>query len=288
MKLYSTYLEPLNNFRELDNVIRPSFRNTGTRTGRLSSSNPNLQNLPKAKDTDQFKIREQFIAPQGYKMLACDFSGQELRILALISKEKQMYDALVNGNDLHQMTADKLGTTRDKGKIFNFAIAYGKSSFGFAKDFNISEEEAQEMVDKYEQGYPNILLAKKKCFEKLEATGFVSTVVGRRRHWSKIEAYGKEYYPKKCYRDAFNHLIQGLASDLLRMASNAVYKLGKNNPQWGLKQVATVHDENVYIIKEEYLESALPLIKHAFENGFKSKMPFPVEIGIGGNYHQAK
>ena len=295
-KLYTTYLEPFHEFVEKDGKIRPSLLNTGTKSGRLSSQRPNLQNLPNSKDDDPFQVRSQFVAPPGYTMIAVDFAGQELRILAVLSKDKNMYDALYNNKDLHQLTADGMGISRFKGKIFNFSMAYGKTASGFSKDFGIEEDEAQKLMDKYYETYPGVLRATEKAHNELSRFGYVKTLWGRRRRFKSQVLNSQRYpgstsqpfYTNRQKRQAFNHKIQGTASDMIRCSSNAVFQLGKENPAWDLKQVVTVHDENVYIIKKKYLEDALPQIKHAFENSFKSKMPFPAELGTGHSYQEAK
>ena len=284
IKLYNSFLSPLNDFREDDDVIRPSFINWGTRTGRLSSGKPNLQQLPNAKDEDEFQIRKQFIAPPGYKMIATDYSGQELRVMALVSRDMKMIGAIAGGDDLHQKTADLMGVERKDAKTINFGIAYGKEAYGFSKDFGISEDEAQKILDRFFNAYPDLKRSIEDTHKQVISQGWVCTPTKRKRRFKMNE----NYVDKKALRQSFNFKIQSLSADMIRIASNKVFKLGKKNPQWGLKQVATVHDENVYIIKEQFVNEALPRIEKQFTNAIKSKLVFEVESGVGDNYQEAK
>ena len=287
-KLLSGFFEPMPKFIELDNRIRPSFIDIGTTTGRLSCRSPNLQQLPKANKEFPVETRACFIVPEGYTMVTCDYSGQELRVLAQITQAKNMIKAFHSGKDFHQETADAFKVDRTKAKAINFGIAYGKTAHGFALDWNCSEKEAQEYLDKYFINFPEVKKAMEDNFKFIQRKGYNVTLTGRRRHYKKIKKKNWEGYPKKVFRQGFNFLIQGYSADMIRMASIATYNTSKLFPEWGLTQVASVHDENIYQIKTQYLQEACDRIQQDFENVVELCVLLKSDIGIGANYAEAK
>jgi DNA polymerase-1 len=327
-KLFSAFFDPLPQLTDSDGRIRPHFHNTGTRTGRLSCSEPNIQQLPKAvcavcghgKVTKEdeckkcgayvIQVRKCFVAPEGKTLITCDYSGQEIRVLAHISQDPTMIDALLKGKDLHLTTAnqfynlgipeealytndplfeeskEKFKQERDRAKIINFGIAYGKGAYGFSQDFKISEEEAQGILDKYFQGFPKVKEAIEKCRRDIKKTGVATSMTGRQRHFEENE---QGYYPNSAFREAFNFLIQGFSADMIRMASVGTWKLAQEHPEWELKQIATVHDENVYEVKDEYLAEAKKEIRKVFEGVLPVfSVPMTAEVGSGDSYGTAK
>ncbi len=311
-KLYNSYFKEDAQIMinlEMDNRVRPSFHDTGTATGRLSCSNPNLQQLPKVNKDFPIQARSAFIVPEGYSMVTCDYSGQELRVLAEISQEPVLIDTFNKGKDMHLSTANdffdlkipeealyesskehsvykaKFKAERNKAKTINFGMAYGKGAYGFAKDFNISEEEAQEILDKYFAALPGVKQSIDDCHERVRTDGYVNTMTGRRRRFTK-SSWGK--YDKKAFRQSFNFLIQGYSADMMRLAMNAGRALIKSNPKWDAKPIATVHDEAVYEVKTEYSEEFAAAIKKAFEGITKFSIPIVAETDIGLNYAEAK
>ena len=310
-KLLTSFFRPLPNFVH-SNLIRPSYRDTGTVTGRLSCSSPNLQQLPKKRKEFPVDTRACFVAPEGYKMITCDYSGQELRILAHITQSSTLMDSFNKGKDLHLSTAndfyelnipeealytkhkdnskykEKYYTERSNAKIINFGIAYGKGKFGFAKDFDITEDEAQLILDKYFGTLPAVKNAIEACHKQVDNKGQVSTIVGRTRHFKKIEKNGWVGYPKAAYRKSFNFLIQGFASDMIRIAGIKCRELSLKHPEWGLKVCGTVHDEFIWVCKEEYVVVAGDMIKYEFENAVKLSVPIVADVSIGNNYSEAK
>ena len=291
MKTYSSFLEPLRGFKEGDGKIRPSFMNWGTVSGRLSSSRPNLQQLPNSSDEDVIQVRKQFVPPRGYKMLTADYSGFELRIMASISNDKNMIETLNQGRDadLHQKTADLMGVSRKVGKIFNFSIAYGKSKKGFADDLGITEVEAEKLIEQFNKAYPDVANKIRSTHKELERKGFVKNAFGRKRRLPPIKNDdGTSYQPNRHKRQSFNFKAQSLAGDILRHASSVVYKQALKHPEMGLKLVMTVHDENVYIVKESALNEAKTLIQRCFEGVIKDKVKFFSDVKHGSSYQEAK
>lgn len=305
-KLITAFFEPLPE-KVHYGVIYPQFRDTGTKTGRLSCKNPNLQQLPKVNKNFPVDTRTCFIAPSGYKMIACDFSGQELRVLAHITKEPVLIDTFIKGKDLHLSTAndffelgipddelydnhpkikehkEKFYKERNDAKIVNFGMAYGKGSYGFSKDFGITEEEAQVILDKYFAALPLVKQAIQDCHKQVKEQGYVQTLFGRRRHFQKNE---QGYYPNKAFRESFNFLIQGFSADMMRAA---MVKVHQNKPMlWDLRCVGTVHDEAIYIVEEQYAEQAAKMIKACFEKSVKLGVPVVADVQIGNNYSECK
>ena len=283
VKLSNSFLETLPGFVDVDGKIRPTFLDVGTTTGRLSSFEPNLQQLP--AEGGIVSVRKFMVPPKGYSMIACDYSGQELRVLAHISDEESMIQAFKDGAYFHQATADRFGVSRREAKIINFGIAYGKTSMGFASDFDSSEEEAQKMLDAYFNSYPNVKRAIDDTVKEVKAKGYVRNLIGRIRSFKTND---RGFYADKSFRQAFNFKIQGASADMIRAASLKTYKLGKVNPTWGLKQVATVHDENIYIVKDSYTDIALEEIKKCFEEAAKLKVPMLCDAKAGKSYAECK
>ncbi len=309
-KLLSSFFTPLQEKVDKDGRIRPNFNDIGTATGRLSSSKPNLQQL--SKPIEGFpNLRSCFIVPKGYKMITCDYSGQELRVLTEISKEPKLIEVFNQGKDLHLSTANdffnlnipdeilysthpehntyktKYKAQRNKAKTINFGIAYGKGAYGFSNDFGISEEEAQEILDNYFGAYPNVKGAINNCHTQVRKEGQVSTMTGRTRHFKQITLpNGNSFYTKKDFRRAFNFLIQGYSADMIRLAAIKVMTI--RQPEWKLKMIMTIHDEIVYQVKEQYADIASKEIKKAFENVVKFSIPIVADVSIGNNYYEAK
>ena len=309
-KLLSSFFKPIPELVEEDGKVRPNFRDIGTKTGRLSCNKPNLQQLPKVNKKFPIDTRKCFVVPQGHRMITCDYAGQELRVLAQISQEPVLIDTFNKGKDMHLSTANdffelgiaeedlyenspnietlktKFKDERNKAKTINFGMAYGKGAYGFSKDFNISEEEAQEILDKYFAALPEVKRSIEECHNNVTTQGWVKTMTGRRRHFDKVEKNGWKGYPMKAYRESFNFLIQGFSADMIRIAMTKVYQ--KAPKIWGLKTIATVHDEAIYKVKEEYEEPAKTFIKQQFESAVSFCIPVVADIGVGDNYGTAK
>lgn len=305
-KMLNSFLEPLPNFIQADGRIRASFNNCVTVTGRLSSSRPNLQQLPK-DNTGPVPIRQCLIAPPGKVLLCADYSGQELRVLAHVSKDPTMIKAFENNIDVHLLIANiffelnipdevlktnhpdyesyrnKFKNERDKIKAVNFGLAYGKTSVGFAKDWNVPEQEAKKFIDDYFKRFPLIKKSMDICSQKTRQQKGIRNLTGRIRRF--------EYIDDKALRMAYNFLVQGPSADLMKKAASNVRNLCLQHNEWKCLLVLSVHDELVYEIKKEYVDEALPLIKYEMEsagNQIGLCLVMPVDINWGCNYAESK
>ena len=311
-QLYKLFFKPLPELMDGDGRVRASFKDTGTVTGRLSCSQPNLQQLAKPKEEFPIETRAAFIAGEGRKMITADFSGQEVCIMVEESGDENIKDILLKNQDVHLKTAkdafdapipeealsrdhpdykmycEKFSKERAKAKIFNFALPYGKGAFGFAKDYGITEEEAQVILDKYFTANRGLKEAMDKAKEEVQKYGSVTYLSGRKKHFQKVKGQYGEEYPMKAMRQAFNAKIQGFGADMMRIALNRVRDVIKQNPHLGIEIQATVHDEAVCTCKEEHLEESCKLIKEAFEGSVKLVVPLLSDIGVGNNYSEAK
>jgi DNA polymerase-1 len=302
-KVLNTFLEKLPLYIDSDGRVRASFNNCVARTGRLSSSNPNMQQLPRP-DTVGGCVRELLIPKPGYVFLAADYSGQELRVLAEVSRDPTMIGAFIAGQDVHLTTANdffelgipnellftahpgypevkkKFEESRSLAKTINFGISYGKTATGFAKDWNVSKDEAQKTIDNYFDKFPRIKAAIEKCTQQVIRHGYVRNLAGRIRRLESGQ--------KRSYRQAFNFLIQGYSADMIKQAAIKVFWLLQKHPEWDCRIVLSVHDELVYEIKEEYADVAIPLIKYEMEHAVSICVPLVVDIHKGKNYAEAK
>jgi hypothetical protein len=177
------------------------------------------------------------------------------------------------------------GKTTITGQTINFGMAYGKGAYGFSKDFNISEDEAQKILDQYFAALPKVKEAIDKAHNAVRKNGYVKSMTGRRRHFQPNEM---GFYPNSAFRESFNFLIQGYSADMIRMACNACYKLSERHKQWDLKQVMTVHDETVFIVKEQFAETAAENIKRCFENVTTFSVPIVADVDVGNSYSEVK
>jgi DNA polymerase I len=283
-KLLNGFIEPFESFIDVDGRIRSSFNDCGTRTGRLSSNSPNLQQLPNSKEGFP-EVRKLFVSSPGKKLVVADYSGQELRVLAQVSMCEPMIKAFIEGADFHQATADKFGVDRKVAKQINFGIAYGKSAYGFSKDWGVTEEEAQAMLDKYFSEFPEIKRKIDETTKLIKEQGFIATMTGRRRRFDKNE---QGYYPNNIFRQGFNHLIQGFSADMIRIACIKVYNQIIKHPEWKAKMLATIHDEIILECDEDHVPEVREMVKREMEGAVKFKMPIISEVNIGESYADAK
>lgn len=309
-KLLSSFIEPLPDLIDKDGRVRTRFNVCGTVTGRLSSDSPNLQQLPKENKELGINLRDVFIASPGYVMITCDYSGQEMRVLAELSQDPTLIEAFKQGKDLHLATAKavfgcdipeealyetnkeeldkykkKFKKERDKSKVVNFGIAYGKGPQGFAGDFNISVEEATNIIESYFRGMPTVKRAIDSTTAEVKDKGFVSTMAGRKRHFTKVVKDGQEFYTRAMFRQAFNFKIQGYSADMMRMG---IVNVKKISPRFGIRLLATVHDELVCEAPIDNMREAAEAIKEAMEKAVTLSVPVVAEIGTGNSYGQAK
>lgn len=255
-KLRSTYLEPLPKFIDKHNRIHTTFNQTGTATGRLSSSNPNLQNIPARGDQGR-RMRACFTAPPGSLLVSADYSQIELRILARLSEDATMMMALISGEDLHAKTAGLLfdipihGVTPDQRRIaktINFGLIYGMGSSKLARELHISTAEAREFMQRYFERMPGIRRFCEKVENQAVEQGYVVTLAGRKRYFPDLHSENPQLLAA-AKRQAFNTLIQGSAADVIKLAMISVYN-DKELRNWQAKLILQIHDELVLEVPE--------------------------------------
>ncbi|MFA6296564.1 MAG: DNA polymerase I [Patescibacteria group bacterium] len=303
-KLKSTYLDALPELVNSDDRVHTSFNQTITATGRLSSSDPNLQNIPIKTDVGQ-QIRKAFIAEKGYKLLAADYSQIELRIMAHVSGDVNMIKAFEEGQDIHTATASKifkkdLDKISDKerrvAKTINFGIMYGMSAHGLSLSLGIPREEAQTFINEYFAQFPTIAVYMKQTLDFARINGYVETLFGRRRYLPELKD-GSAFRVKMAgERMAINMPIQGTAADIIKMAmieiSRILLESDFSNKSLmsanDVRMILQVHDELVFEVKENKVDEVLKKVKDVMENIYKLEVPLVVDIGIGKNWGDLK
>ena len=294
-KLQNTYVEALPKLADKNSRIHTTFNQTGTATGRLSSSNPNLQNIP-AKSVEGMKIRQGFVAKEGYKLLSIDYSQIELRVLAEISEDETLIKAYNNDLDLHDLTARKLFSlteeeevSREKrslAKIVNFSIIYGKTAFGLSSELKISLKEAKEYISRYFAQYPGVKALETKILEDARTNGYVRTLYDRKRTIDGLNASNKNIV-KQAERMTVNSVIQGTAADILKIVMVELDK--KLEEMDDIKMSLQVHDELIFEVKEEKSEEYAKLIKEIMETTVKLKhVKLKANVAMGNNWSEAK
>ena len=294
-KLNSTYVEGLKNVVDSDGAIHSSFNQTVTTTGRLSSTEPNLQNIPIKYEMGR-EIRKVFIPKEkGDIILSCDYSQIELRVLAHMANDENMINAFKHHSDIHRKTASEVFNTpfeevthlmRSRAKAVNFGIIYGMSDFSLAQDLKISKKEAAEYMAIYFDRYPNIKSYLNETVEKAKEDGYVLTILNRRRFIPEIKSSNKIV---KALGDrlAMNAPIQGSAADIIKIAMVKVYNR-LNKEKLKSKLILQVHDELILNVKENEEENVRALVKEEMEKAVKLKVPMEVDINEGSTWYEAK
>ncbi|MDB9708420.1 DNA polymerase I [Salibacteraceae bacterium] len=294
-KLKSTYVDSL---PELVNPkthrIHTNYMQTVAATGRLSSNNPNLQNIPIRTERGR-QIRKAFIPrDENHVILAADYSQVELRIIAALSGDQGMIEAFKNGLDIHAATAAKVfnvaleDVTRDqrsKAKAVNFGIAYGQGAFGLAENLNISRTEAKEIIDNYFKEFPGIQDYKHIAIESAREKGYAETLLNRRRNLPDINSRNGTV-KAAAERNAINAPIQGSAADIIKLAMINIHELFKKEG-FKSKMLLQVHDELVFDAEKTELEKIIPLIKKEMESAYIIDVPLVVDINYGNNWLEA-
>ena len=291
-KLKTTYLDALPMLIAKDGKIHTSFNQTVTQTGRLSSSNPNMQNIP-IKTEDGAQIRKAFVAgSKSGLLLSADYSQIELRILAHLSKEPALAEAFRDNIDVHEHTAKLIFSLKDSdtveeqmryfAKRINFGIIYGMSPFGLAKDLGISLEEANEFIENYFLRYPRVREFMNSCIIETRENGFIATLMGRRRYLPAINSKNNQLR-SFAERQAINMPVQGSAADLIKKAMLDIYKEFKSK-EFSSKMVLQVHDELVFDCAKEEVDEIIPIVKAKMENAFTLSVPIKVSIKKGKNW----
>jgi DNA polymerase-1 len=293
-KLKSTYTDKLPlQVEQSTGRVHTSYQQAVAATGRLSSTDPNLQNIP-IRSEEGRRIRQAFIAAPGYKLVAADYSQIELRIMAHLSGDKGLLDAFAKGLDVHSATAAEVfgvkteDVTKDQrrsAKAINFGLIYGMSAFGLAKQLDITRPEAQQYVDLYFKRYPGVKEYMEQTKEKAKEQGYVETVFGRRLYLHEINAKNgmRRQYAE---RTAINAPMQGTAADIIKRAMidlDAEIQTGK----FDMRMIMQVHDELIFEIKESQVEDAITLIKEKMESAAELAVPLVVDVGLGSNWDEA-
>lgn len=294
-KLKSTYVDPLPELMdEVDRRIHTSYMQTVAATGRLSSNNPNLQNIPIRTDKGR-EIRKAFVARgKEYKLMAADYSQIELRIIAALSEDKNMIEAFKSGQDIHAATAAKVfgvsidEVTRDQrssAKAVNFGIIYGQSAFGLSQNLNISRTEAKQIIDSYFEQYPTIKKYMDDAVASAREKGYVETIMKRRRYLKDINS-ANAVVRGFAERNAVNAPIQGSAADIIKIAMINVYEAMKK-ANLKSKMLLQVHDELVFDVHESEIDQVKDLVVKEMEGAVKLEVPMEVEAQIADNWLDA-
>lgn len=295
VKLQSTYIDALpNQVDKKTGRVHTDYMQTVAATGRLSSNNPNLQNIPIRTERGR-QIRKAFIArDENYTLLSADYSQIELRIIAAMSGEENMIAAFKNNEDIHKSTAAKVFNVpidevtkeqRSNAKTVNFGIIYGVSAFGLSNQTDLTRSESAALIDAYYKTYPKLKSYMTNQVDFARENGFVETISGRRRYLKDINS-ANAVVRGAAERNAVNAPIQGSAADIIKIAMINIHKKLVSE-QWKSKMLLQVHDELVFDVHNSELEKIKPMIKHEMENAFKMAVPLEVEIGVGQNWLEA-
>lgn len=293
-KLKSTYTDKLPQMiNAATGRIHTSYHQAVTATGRLSSSDPNLQNIP-IRTPEGRRVRQAFIAPGGYKLVAADYSQIELRIMAHLSKDKGLLDAFANGLDIHKATAaevfgvtleDVTSDQRRSAKAINFGLIYGMSSFGLAKQLGVSRKSAQEYIDLYFERYPGVLRYMEETKAFARENGYVETIFGRRLYLPEINARNG-MRRQGAERTAINAPMQGTAADIIKKAMILVDQWLQKSA-FNARVIMQVHDELVLEVADENIEAVIDGIKSQMAGAAELSVPLLVEAGVGDNWDEA-
>lgn len=293
-KLKSTYTDKLpEQINSKTHRVHTSYQQAVASTGRLSSSNPNLQNIP-IKTEEGRLIRKAFIAPDGYKILSADYSQIELRLMAHISQDESLLKAFEHGLDIHAATASEMfniplkevtGEQRRHAKTVNFGLIYGMSAFGLSKQLDVSREVAQEYIDTYFKRYPGVKNYMDNTKKLAHQQSYVSTLFGRQLYLPDINARNT-LRQKGAERAAINAPLQGSAADLIKIVMIKIHDWLKSE-KIPANMIMQVHDELVFEIDNDHIDAIKNKIKDIMENAVKLSVPLIVSIGIGDNWDEA-
>ncbi|WP_305837104.1 DNA polymerase I [Photobacterium leiognathi] len=294
-KLKSTYTDKLPKMvNPATGRVHTSYHQAVTATGRLSSSDPNLQNIP-VRNEEGRRIRQAFVAQSGYKILAVDYSQIELRIMAHLSGDKALLDAFRHGKDIHAATAAEIlgldieqvsSEQRRRAKAINFGLIYGMSAFGLAKQLDMGRNEAQDYMNVYFERYPGVLEYMESTRNTASEKGYVETLFGRRLYLPDIKSRNG-LRRKAAERAAINAPMQGTAADIIKLAMIAVDHWVQQQSQDEVRLLMQVHDELVFEVKESALESVTAEVKVLMEQAATLDVPLIADAGFGDNWDQA-
>jgi len=293
-KLLSTYVEALPLLVDKKTGrIHTSFNQAVASTGRLSSNNPNLQNIP-VKDARGREIRKAFVPEKGHIFLSADYSQIELRLMAHLSKDKSMIADFLSGNDIHAATAAKIfgvdisdvtREMRSRAKTANFGIIYGISSFGLSERLTIGRKEAKDLIDGYFNSYPGVKIYMDESIKKARDMGYVTTMFGRKRYLPDIHSHN-QVVRGNAERNAINAPIQGSAADIIKIAMIRIYDRMKSEKFYS-KMILQVHDELIFEVVSSELEKLKEMVLYEMSNAVKLDIPLKVDWGTGNNWFEA-
>lgn len=293
-KLNSNYVVGLKEQIMSDNKVHTIYNQCLTRTGRLSSKDPNLQNIPNHDEYGRL-IRKCFVSQEGYTFLSSDYSQIELRLFAELSNVESLKEAFINSEDIHSFTASKIFNKdikdvtkeeRSRAKAVNFGIIYGISSFGLANDLGINVNDAKDFIDRYMEKFDGIKAYMKKEVDDAKEKGYVTTIMNRKRYIDEIKA-SNYMIRMQGERMALNTPIQGSGSDILKKAMIDIDSEFKEK-NIKSKMLLQIHDELIFEVKEEEIEIVKEIVKEKMENAFKLSVPLVVDINMGKDLYEAK
>jgi DNA polymerase-1 len=293
-KIKSTYLDALPKLIRTDGRIHTTLNQTVAATGRLSSSDPNLQNIPTRSELGH-RVRTAFTVPEGSVFLACDYSQIELRLLAHLSEDEHLIAAFREGADFHAATAARVfgvpveevtPALRSRAKAVNFGIVYGQQAFGLASSLKIPRAEAQEMIDRYFEAYPGVRAYLDGSIEFARKTGYATTMYGRKRHIKDINSRNFQLR-SFAERTAMNHPMQGTAADIIKFA---MIRVPERMREEGLasKLVLQIHDELDFEVPEGEVEALSSLVRETMEGVCELRVPLLADVSYGSNWAEAK
>ena len=293
-KIKSTYLDALPALVRGDGRIHTTLNQTVTATGRLSSSDPNLQNIPTRSELGH-RVRQAFTVPEGSVFLACDYSQIELRLLAHLSGDEHLIAAFCEGRDFHAATAARVfgvpldevtPQLRSRAKAVNFGIVYGQQAFGLASSLKIPRAEAQEMIDRYFAAYPGVRAFLDESVRLAHERGWAETMYGRKRHIREFQQRNRQLVAFG-ERTAMNHPMQGTAADIIKIA---MVRVERRLHEEGLasKLVLQIHDELDLEVPEAEVETVSALVRETMEGVVELKVPLVAEVSYGANWAEAK
>ena len=295
VKLQNTYVDALpNEINPKTGRIHTTFSQTVAATGRLSSLNPNLQNIPIRTERGKL-VRKAFIPKdKNYTLLSADYSQIELRLIAEMSGDKAMKQSFLQGEDIHKATAAKVfnipldkvtKTQRSQAKTVNFGIIYGVSAFGLSQQTNLTRKESKELIEAYFKSYPTLKIFMAKQIESAKQNGYVKTILGRRRYLKNINS-ANAIVRSADERNAINAPVQGSAADVIKIAMINIDKRLKDE-NFQSKMLLQIHDELVFDVLKEELDALSKMVKYEMENAYKLSIPLIVDIGNGNNWLEA-
>jgi DNA polymerase-1 len=295
-KLKSTYVDALPLLVNLrTGRVHTSYNQTGAVTGRLTSSDPNLQNIPIRSDEGR-RIRRAFIAEPGHVLLAADYSQVELRIMAHISGDAGLLAAFRRGEDIHAATAATIfgvalnevtPLMRRVAKSINFGLSYGMSSYGLAQRTDLSQEDADRFVQNYFANYPGVKVYMDRTRQQAAKQGYVETLLGRRRYFPQFQSSRQVHASERARaeREAINHPIQGSAADIMKIAMIRLHR-ALEAQRLGARILLQVHDELVLEVPEAEVEATVPVVRAAMEGAFELAAPLKVDVKVGPNWEE--